>query len=247
MIYFYWINKHEKENTKQPTSGMSTRCLRHLQLPLRPRTLLITDVTRLQPFTPGGDNFRENIETLVSYNVHTDGLGLPGPGGFSLWGGGFSLVWVSLPGGFSLPGDPPVNRITHTCKNIILATTSLRPVISGTNPKYQGVTNHSSGSYVSHIRIIPERRVHGSCTSGNMYAHSSKTTCQKLYGNRISHQLYWMKSNPYPHYLSVMKAICVVYFVAFNTHSLCRIYLIDPAILQTDGSTRVVLSNFSEF
>ena len=53
---------------------MSTRHPRHLQLPLRPRTLLITDVTRLQPFTAGGDNFRENIETLVSYNVRTDGL-----------------------------------------------------------------------------------------------------------------------------------------------------------------------------
>ena len=53
---------------------MSTRRLRNLQLPLRPRTLLITDVTRLQPFTTGGDSFRENIETLVSYNVHTDGL-----------------------------------------------------------------------------------------------------------------------------------------------------------------------------
>ena len=47
--------------------------------------------------------------------------GLPGPGGFSLvWG--VSLVL----GGFS--GDPPVNRITDTCKNITLATTSLRPV-----------------------------------------------------------------------------------------------------------------------
>ena len=33
----------------------------------------ITDVTRLQPFTAGGDNFRENIETLVSYNVRNDG------------------------------------------------------------------------------------------------------------------------------------------------------------------------------
>ena len=32
-------------------------------------TLLITDVTRLQPFIAGGDSFRENIETLVSYNV----------------------------------------------------------------------------------------------------------------------------------------------------------------------------------
>ena len=29
---------------------------------------------RLQPFTVGGDNFRENIETLISYNVHTDGI-----------------------------------------------------------------------------------------------------------------------------------------------------------------------------
>ena len=36
--------------------------------------LLITDVTRLQPFTVGGDSFRENLETLVSYNVRTDGI-----------------------------------------------------------------------------------------------------------------------------------------------------------------------------
>ena len=70
----YLINKHERENTKQLTSGMSTCHPCNLQLPLRPRTLLITDVTRLQPFTAGGDNFRENIETLVSYNVRTDGL-----------------------------------------------------------------------------------------------------------------------------------------------------------------------------
>ena len=57
------------------------------------------------------------------------------PGGF-LPAGGVCLV----PGGVSpcrggLPGPggvcletPPVNRITHTCKNITLATTSLRPV-----------------------------------------------------------------------------------------------------------------------
>ena len=51
---------------------MSTRRPRNLQLPLRPRTLLITDVTRLQPFTAGGDIFQENIETLVSYNVRND-------------------------------------------------------------------------------------------------------------------------------------------------------------------------------
>ena len=82
---------------------------------------------------------------------------LPLPGGFSLvrggspWSGGvllgprgvFSLVQGGVfslvprgallgrggspwSGGFS--GDPPVDRITDTCKNITLATTSLRPV-----------------------------------------------------------------------------------------------------------------------
>ena len=74
MTCFYWTNKREKENTKQLISSMSTRHPQHLQLPLRPKTLLITDVTRLQPFTTRGDNLRENIETLVSYNVCTDGL-----------------------------------------------------------------------------------------------------------------------------------------------------------------------------
>ena len=51
---------------------MSTSHPRNLHLPLHPRTLLITDVTRLQPFTAGGDSFPENIETLVSYNVCSD-------------------------------------------------------------------------------------------------------------------------------------------------------------------------------
>ena len=74
MTCFYWTNKREKENTKQLISGMSTCCPQHLQLPLRPRTLPITNVTRLQPFTSGDDNFRKNIETLVSYNVCTDGV-----------------------------------------------------------------------------------------------------------------------------------------------------------------------------
>ena len=53
---------------------MCTPCPHNVQLPLQPRTLLITNVTRLQPFTAGGDSFRENIETLVSYNVRTDGF-----------------------------------------------------------------------------------------------------------------------------------------------------------------------------
>ena len=61
------------------------------------------------------------------------------PGGVSLPGGvllagGLLAGGVSLPGGSSLPGgvlpagDPPVDRITDTSKNITLATTSLRPV-----------------------------------------------------------------------------------------------------------------------
>ena len=73
MTYFYWINRCEKESTSQRTSGMFTSRPRNLQLPLRPRTLLITEVTKLQPFVIGGDSFRENIEMLVSYNVRNDG------------------------------------------------------------------------------------------------------------------------------------------------------------------------------
>ena len=52
--------------------------------------------------------------------------------------GGY-LVRGSAPGGVSAPGglvsqhalrqNPPVNRMTNRCKNITLATTSLRPVI----------------------------------------------------------------------------------------------------------------------
>ena len=72
--FTYWISKHERQNTKQSTRGMSTCRPRHLQLPLRPRTLLIADVTRLQPFTVGGDSFWENLEALVSYNVRNDGM-----------------------------------------------------------------------------------------------------------------------------------------------------------------------------
>ena len=82
--------------------------------------------------------------------------GLPGPGGFSLVPGGLPGPRGCLPGpgevclvrrvlpargclpgpGLCLPGpggfsgDPAVDRITDTCKNITLATTSLRPVIT---------------------------------------------------------------------------------------------------------------------
>ena len=60
-----------------------------------------------------------------------------GPGG-CLFLGGFLLWGGSGPGGVSAPGGvvsqhalrqtPPVNRMTNRCKNITLATTSLRPV-----------------------------------------------------------------------------------------------------------------------
>ena len=73
MNYSSWINKRENGNTQRPISGMSTGHPRNLQLLLCPRTLLIADVTRLQPFITGGDAFRENIETLVSYNIRNDG------------------------------------------------------------------------------------------------------------------------------------------------------------------------------
>ena len=72
MIYFYWINKRETGNKKWLVRGMSTSHLQNLHLLLCPRTLLRTDVTRLQPFIAGGDSFQENIETLVSYNVRSD-------------------------------------------------------------------------------------------------------------------------------------------------------------------------------
>ena len=66
---------------------------------------------------------------------------LPGPGGVCLvqgispclggsaWSGGVLPAW----GGSPCPETPPVNRITDTCKNITLATTSLRPVMNLTH------------------------------------------------------------------------------------------------------------------
>ena len=77
---------------------------------------------------------------LVPGGVLPDGGVLPGPGGSAWSQGGFCLVragvsaWSQggvclVPGGGSLE-TPPVNRITDTCKNITLATTSLRPVMN---------------------------------------------------------------------------------------------------------------------
>ena len=69
---------------------------------------------------------------------------LGGVGGVCFWGGcvcpgGICSQGVSAPGGVCSGGvvsqhalrqtPPPVNRMTDRCKNITLATTSLRPVI----------------------------------------------------------------------------------------------------------------------
>ena len=50
------------------------------------------------------------------------GGSVPGPGGVVCLVGGvcLSALWDTTP--------PPVNRMTNRCKNITLATTSLRPV-----------------------------------------------------------------------------------------------------------------------
>ena len=67
-------------------------------------------------------------------------MSAPGGGGCLLPGVGVSALGGSAPGGVSVPGGgwhpsmhwgrppPPVNRMTNRCKNITLATTSLRPV-----------------------------------------------------------------------------------------------------------------------
>ena len=55
------------------------------------------------------------------------GSGVPGPGGGGrlLRGVCLSALWDTT--------TPPVNRMTNRCKNITLATTSLRPVITRSN------------------------------------------------------------------------------------------------------------------
>ena len=75
--------------------------------------------------------------------------GLPGLGGVCLVPGGVCLVrGVSAWSLVGLPGDPlpPVDRITDTCKNITLATTSLRPVINSVEIYHQ--TKHRRSSTI---------------------------------------------------------------------------------------------------
>ena len=75
---------------------------------------------------------RTGRSLTVCYSLLPGEGGLPGLGGSALGGvcsGGVHLVRGVLPArGGAVRRHPPVNRITHTCKNITLATTSLRPV-----------------------------------------------------------------------------------------------------------------------
>ena len=88
---------------------------------------------------------RTGRSLTVCCSLLPGGGGLPGPGGgVCLCRGGSPCRGVSAwSGGSPCPGgvsgqapSPPVNRITDTCKNITLATTSLRPVISDSLDKY---------------------------------------------------------------------------------------------------------------
>ena len=84
-----------------------------------------------------------------------------GPGGILPWSGGFCLVR----GGSPCPGGvlpawrlPPVDRITDTCKNITLATTSLRPVINLLRTERLNRThsnrNHIVNLFSFHFRVL---------------------------------------------------------------------------------------------
>ena len=87
---------------------------------------------------PGG--FCSRGGCLLLWGVCYRGCLLPGQcllGGCLLPGasapGGCLLLGVSAPGGVWYPSmhwgrHPPVNRMTNSCKNITLATTSLQPV-----------------------------------------------------------------------------------------------------------------------
>ena len=77
------------------------------------------------------------------------GVSLVGCWGVSL-PGGFSLLGGLLDRGFSLLETPPVNRMINRCKNITLATTSLRPVIK--QVAFQSNANHPLAASMGYIK-----------------------------------------------------------------------------------------------
>ena len=72
--------------------------------------------------------------------------GVSAPGGVSALGVGVCSRGGLVQGGGGIPACteadplPPVNRMTNRCKNIALATTSLRPVINTTHRGFQVVS-----------------------------------------------------------------------------------------------------------
>ena len=101
---------------------------------------------------------------------------LPGPGGVdvclvpggSAWSGGGG--WSSQ---HALRQTPPVNRMTNRCKNITLATTSLRPV------KMQWITNPLvTCSELAEVHVLQQQNVaRRHCSSVfHLAAHSDYPT-----------------------------------------------------------------------
>ena len=104
---------------------------------------------------------------------------LPARGVFSLPGGSPCLGGFFLPrergGSPCLETPPPVNRITDTCKNITLAPTSLRPVITVANLKSRKGT-----VILVHYRKKTYLRFLSSPFTTNMSDSFSEFTCGKI-------------------------------------------------------------------
>ena len=112
---------------------------------------------------PEGVSLPGGLSLLGGFSLPGEGLpagGSPCWGASPYWGVGLPARGVrgspcrgvSLPRGSPGPETPPVNRITHTCKNITLATTSLRPVITW-NRKLLLQIHKSLKNYI-HMAVI---------------------------------------------------------------------------------------------
>ena len=130
------------------------------------------------------------------------GGGLPGLGGLPDWGSpwswGVSLVrgspwsWESIPA-CTEADPPPVNRMTNRCKNITLATTSLRPVIM-----FGHMTKCPINASASEINTIPNRNTFQYDAYPPLQWPSAEGVCQ---GRRVSapvhawtHTYLWTES-----------------------------------------------------
>ena len=76
----------------------------------------------------GGVSGPGGVPALSRGGVWSRGVPAWSGGGVLGWSGGVTCL---IPEGGAWSGTPPpVNRMTHTCKNITLAKTSFRPVIT---------------------------------------------------------------------------------------------------------------------